>query len=163
MNQKRRKIRQKIILAFLTDIFLPSVEKLSSGPPNYPQVTFNKRLEGYRTVPSAHPYHRHALHARVGIHRSRCDLWKEEEEKIWCHRTPEKRKEEKLEELLRLFSAAGHKSALPEKGGRDKFIQHLRSPLVAVSWNLGLDTKDRAINRGREECDFKKSFCGRVQ
>ncbi len=38
-----------------------AVKNLSTGLPNYPQVTFNKRYEGYRTEPSAVPYYRHAL------------------------------------------------------------------------------------------------------
>ena len=42
-----------------------SVENLSSGPRNYPQVTFNKRYEGYRTEPSAVPYYCHALFSRA--------------------------------------------------------------------------------------------------
>ncbi len=40
------------------------VKKLSSDPQNYPRVTFNKRYEGYRTVPSAVPYYRHSLYDR---------------------------------------------------------------------------------------------------
>ncbi len=43
------------------------VKMLSSGPQNYPQVTFNKRYEGYRTVPSAVPYQRRALYDRVTV------------------------------------------------------------------------------------------------
>ena len=51
---------------FLTDIFFPSVKYLSSDPRDYPQVTFNKRLEGYHTVPSAVPKNHHAVYAWVG-------------------------------------------------------------------------------------------------
>ncbi len=37
-----------------TDIyFVLTIQKLRSGPSNYPQVTFNIYLEGYRTEPSA--------------------------------------------------------------------------------------------------------------
>ncbi len=45
-----------------------SVENLCSGPPIYPQVTFNKCLEGYHTVPSAHLYYRHTLYGGVPHH-----------------------------------------------------------------------------------------------
>ncbi len=48
MNQKRRKIRD----IYLTNIFFTSVKNFSSSPQDHPQVTFNKRHQGYRTVPS---------------------------------------------------------------------------------------------------------------
>ena len=48
----------------MTGIFFTPAKKLSSDRPDYPQVTFNKRLEGYRTVPSAHPYYRHGFYGR---------------------------------------------------------------------------------------------------
>ncbi len=46
-----------------TDAFFAFVKNLSSGPLSDPQVTFNKRLEGYRMVPSAAPYHCHRLYS----------------------------------------------------------------------------------------------------
>ncbi len=36
----------------------------SSCLQNHPQVTFNKRLKGYRTVPLAHPYNHQSKHGR---------------------------------------------------------------------------------------------------
>ncbi len=51
---------------FLTGIFYTPVKKLNSGLRNYPQVTFNKRLEGYQTVPSAGPFYVHALYIYSG-------------------------------------------------------------------------------------------------
>ncbi len=44
-------------------IFFVSVKNLSSGPRDHRQVPFNKRLEGYLTVPSASPFYLHALYS----------------------------------------------------------------------------------------------------
>ena len=68
MIQKRENIRPKI-WGFLTDIFFVSVKNLSSGPRNHRQVPFNKRLKGYRTVPSASPFYLHALYS--GVHTTK--------------------------------------------------------------------------------------------
>ena len=59
------KTEKNTAIFFWTDILLLSVKNLCSDPLNYPQVTFNKRYEGYRTVPSAVPYYRHSLYDRA--------------------------------------------------------------------------------------------------
>ena len=53
------------VFLFFSGHFLASVKNLCNGPPNYPPATFNKHLEGYPTVPSAVPYHRHGLYSWV--------------------------------------------------------------------------------------------------
>ncbi len=59
---------KKSFFFFFAEFFVNSFVnlRLYSGLRNYPQVPFNKRLKGYRTVPSASPFYLHALYSGVG-------------------------------------------------------------------------------------------------